>query len=884
MADLVGDAYVRIHADTKFMKNAIRRDMSKIGQVGADTLLKDFDKTLRESADRRLRASQRALADAITGGNFDALLKKSGKSVDVFVNDIRADLVKLSKDSRITFKQFNNSVESLEKWAHESVTAQTLNDTTLALDRQNRAWLTYGKNVVAAQKSHEAFKLKDTERAIIRLNRDLDRISVGGGLGRIFGKGSRNDFINLIGSAVGGMVSLTESVLKFPFRLLEKGTAAWDGLLTTFKGLNSTMPLSETLLTLLGTGAKAAIPGLIALAVGIGGLVTVLPALASAASLAAGGLTAIAGAVTFGVLGALLPLVPVVVALAAGIVPLVLGIADLTKSLKDEKDAVKGIAKAWKDFQRDTKPFAKEFTKEVGKWAGLLDGTVPFILDMGDAVLDVLSHFRELFTSKEMKPFIEAWSTTMPIIFDNVGRSINTFLAGLAAFFTPILGFAELLSTKLEDLSNEFLAWASSDPGQKSITSFMEDAWEAASSLWSILQNVAGAIAATFGAGQDAAGQPFLDWLTEVTEKWQTWAESPEGQTALKQWFEDAKVAGEQLFEIIGDIFEFFQELDTEQAREDLIGFLEAMNNFANDAESIAHGITVVADAVHFLLQNFTFAGFLEKMGQVGPAVAGAGQSVWDAVQTYFAGLPAQVTVLLNGIPAALMLPWQLGLQALAGILSRIVNTPGQVLIATPGLIAAALAGVAVALASPFTQGGDRIRSALAAIVGFIPGFNIAAAAGRAVAGVVSSLTHPFTTARDVISRIMAEIEGLVNRIPGLRSAAEGAQRTIGDILGNIGDGLGRLGLPRMAAGGITDGPSIAGEAGREVVIPLERPLELVDPSVRGLAALLRGKGGSENMPAGVTIADGAIRVYTNVADPELVASSVMDRFAAGAR
>jgi hypothetical protein len=869
------------------MANAIRRDMKKLGQEGADSLLKDFDKTLRNSADRRLRGSQLALADAITGGNFDSLLKKSGQSVEDFTSGIRADLMKMNRDSRISFRQFQTSLDTLDKWATTTVSDQKMHDVALALERQNRAWLTYGRNVVAAEKTAKKVKLTEMERSIVRLNRDLDKISVGGGIGRIFGKGSRNDFINFIGSAVGGLVGLTETVLKFPFKLIEQGFAVWDNLKSTFKTLQDANGTGSALLTMLGGAAKAAVPALIAAGLAVAGLVTILPGIASAASLAVGGITAIVGALTYGLLGALLPLVPLIAAVLAGVAPLVLGIVGLTAALKGNKKSVAGIKEDWRDFQKQTRPFIHDFTEEVGKWAGMLDGLTPLFSDMGDAVLDVLSYLRELLTSKEMKPFLETWGTTLPLMFDNLGRGVDALLAAFIAFFAPIVPYAERLSANFETLAENFLAWATSKPGQNAIADFMADAWAAANSLWDIIGNIAGAIAATFGAGQAAAGQPFLDWLDEVTQKWQTWAESPAGQTELKQWFTDAKEAGEKLFTIIGEIFTFFQELDTEQARKDLLDFLDSMKQLGADADSIAGGITTIATTVHSLftiLDGFSVTGFLTNVASIGPNVAAAGAATWGAIQFWFGQIGAQINGAIAGVPAALVSPWRIGLGLVTGVIAAIVASPRAALSGVPGAIAAVLASVPAALLAPFHIGRGQIAAVLLAIVALIPGFNFGRAAAAAVGTVLYNLTHPFVAARDTISRIMREIQGFIDRIPGLKQAAQAGRSVVDGLVQGMRDRLSSIpGMPRLAAGGITDGPSIAGEAGRELVIPLERPLALVDPSVRALAAMLRGQNGAA-AGVGLSVAEGAVKVYTQVKDPELLADMVLDRIVAGAR
>jgi hypothetical protein len=72
------------------------------------------------------------------------------------------------------------------------------------------------------------------------------------------------------------------------------------------------------------------------------------------------------------------------------------------------------------------------------------------------------------------------------------------------------------------------------------------------------------------------------------------------------------------------------------------------------------------------------------------------------------------------------------------------------------------------------------------------------------------------------------------------------------------------------------------GEAGPEAVVPLNRPLSQVDPSVRNLSAILQGKAPASSVGGGssLTIAEGAIKVE-GVRDPNQAASAALDRFIA---
>ena len=97
----------------------------------------------------------------------------------------------------------------------------------------------------------------------------------------------------------------------------------------------------------------------------------------------------------------------------------------------------------------------------------------------------------------------------------------------------------------------------------------------------------------------------------------------------------------------------------------------------------------------------------------------------------------------------------------------------------------------------------------------------------------------------------------------------------------------GRSNSQGFAAGGILNGPRriLAGEAGREAIVPMNRALSQVDPSVRWLSAIAQGKtahmasGGVVGGGKTVNIDPGAI-IVQGVQNPDRVATLVVNRIA----
>jgi len=76
MAELVGDAYIRVTADTTVMRRALAKSMKDAGKDDAGAYIRTFSNEVRDTANARMGGAQRALAKAIGDPKeFDRLAK-----------------------------------------------------------------------------------------------------------------------------------------------------------------------------------------------------------------------------------------------------------------------------------------------------------------------------------------------------------------------------------------------------------------------------------------------------------------------------------------------------------------------------------------------------------------------------------------------------------------------------------------------------------------------------------------------------------------------------------------------------------------------------------------------------------------------------------------
>jgi phage-related protein len=140
---------------------------------------------------------------------------------------------------------------------------------------------------------------------------------------------------------------------------------------------------------------------------------------------------------------------------------------------------------------------------------------------------------------------------------------------------------------------------------------------------------------------------------------------------------------------------------------------------------------------------------------------------------------------------------------------------------------------------------------------------------------------------RSIGDGLMGFFSGLGSAIiGGLRGAVNGAISIINGLIRGINNLTGAVGIPgiptipQWAKGGIAWQSMLAniGEDGPEMVVPLRRPLSMIDPAVRDVAAYAQGKttGNGGGGDTNITVEEGAIQIVGP--DARKAAIEVVDR------
>lgn len=139
LGESLGDAYVRVHADTSLMKQEIERAASKMGGPAGEAFGDEFFKSVQKQIRARNKS---AFKIGFVTGNFEPFIKQFS-SVDEALESARLRLERMGDEGGLSAKKLAKLQEVLSK----AFDARALNELDRALIDQNKAWTTYGKNV-----------------------------------------------------------------------------------------------------------------------------------------------------------------------------------------------------------------------------------------------------------------------------------------------------------------------------------------------------------------------------------------------------------------------------------------------------------------------------------------------------------------------------------------------------------------------------------------------------------------------------------------------------------------------------------------------------------------------------------------------------------------
>jgi hypothetical protein len=584
--------------------------------------------------------------------------------------------------------------------------------------------------------------IRHTNQRLNEWVRNLDRAS--DGIGKLFGKGSRNNFLNFVGRFVGGiarMVTIVPRLTRYFLALGQSMKYAFDETMrssgSVFRAfVASFIAGAETLGATIATAGLAlvgfvAFLGVLLIALGpiiglLSGLVGILVALASTIYFAViGSVAALAGA--------MLPLVAIV----GGLVGAFLAMDDaqkkaLSNSFKPTIDEFKELGEILADEAFAKAPEqAKRLGDELRGLEPLAEGVGKAISAIGDGWLDMLEGDGFTRFKREMTEFL-------PGAVEQLGTIIGNVAGGIGGLFVGMIPITERFLGWLEDITAEFNNWANSPGGQRDIRKFLREAGDSAEALGGFLASAGDFLQTLLDKGQ-GTGDTLFGKMTDQLEEWTAWLDDPANQAAIQQWFTDAEKLATEIGNATLAIIEFVDELDRQSTRAQGLwivkGFTLVFEALAGQILFMQRAFErlgwAISETAGIIKNFFSGKGFGGKGGMLKLIDVNFVSGQVAKVVGFFTKLPGRIATAVA--PSVARFRNQLaGLPGIAGsIVGRIVDRFS----ALPGRVAGVVSEVKGKVEAKFEAIVDGIRDVPGKIVGLFEdlGTRILAAIGKIV-------------------------------------------------------------------------------------------------------------------------------------------------------
>lgn len=790
----------------------------------------------------------------------------------------KKDMSELERQIKDTINETDDLYRATKRWAdlgRRAADEATDNlraysdELDAGIERTNR----WTREFVLAKHEESSWSL-GFQRRLHGINEELDRSATR--VGRLFGKGSRNDLLNFVGSAVEGLSRLAFLAPKALEGLLGGGGGGGGGkfVATVLKGIGSsiigiTIALAA-LVTVLGPVAAL-----------VSGLTAAVIALVGSLGFALGAIGGVALALT----GPLL----------AGILGVKLAIDKLDQQTITKLNGFKKEFLELGEVAADT--LGPKLRKAVDIAQPALAGLEPLFAGIGDSVGRVAVEFAELTKSSAYKAFVRDITDFIPGAIESLGTSAANFGKGMMGVFRSTIPMTEDFLGWLEKITERFSEWANSVEGQRELGDFFDRAADSARAVGGFIDDAISATGKLLSLGR-GTGDTLFDSMARSMRRLTTYLE--DHPDAVASWFGNGKQVATDLGDLLLDIGEAIDKLDNEETRKQLSDLLQIIGAIVQGVGWIGETWAKVTDSVGDQLSIFStgFENLQSVIDATGWAAKATGDLLLDMVTA-----PKKATDGLVGLDWGKMF---------SGIGGAIENTWSQV------------TGLQDRIIGRFAGFGGRITKAMGkvhlrdilnavGIGGRITGA-FAGMAGRAFraigkvqlkdivnpAGVVNAVLSPFRGLAKSIIDVIGDVdlkdlvnvggvvEAVVGPFRGLASSILSAIGTvdIGSLIKIPDPGGGIPFVPGVAAGDwfgdVTKGPRLRwiGEDGPEAIVPLDRPLSKVNPRVRDLSAIAQGLvpvgGGGQ-----VVVESGAIQINEVEKDPRATAEWALNELVA---
>lgn len=867
--ETIGTAFVRILADGSGFDDSAKeeiRDANDTFEEGGRENAKSYNKGWVTEFEKGLEESQKSFAKS----QRDMVNQNRGMRAQFtkIENDFHKTRRSIQADTDALFDQIGDLWDTMDQ-AEENFSR-----------RSETRWERWSKNVdkhfrtvefnidvaAASMRRHlsDLFDFDDdgnrAEIAFRRVGHGFDILATKAG--RLSGRGARNNFFNLFGIMVENAIRLVGVLPK-----------VGEGISGLFGGGGG----SEKFVKLLGSAGSS----LAGIAIVLGIIITIAgPAVALFSGLAAA-LISLVSTVAFAAaaIGGLAFVIGGV--LTAGVVTAIIALTNLDKATKR---ATTSMGKSFKALGKSAgEAIGPGLRKAIKIGQPAIKELEPLVDAIAQSLGRVAIGWAKITRSQAFIEFRDAMTIFIPHAIRSLGGSFGFFATGMMGVFRALIPLADRFLRWLRGVTGEFATWANEPEGQRKLVKFFEDAGDSAKALGGFLVAALDTLGTLLGKGRQE-GDNIFESMTSALEGMTAWLEDPKNQKSIEEFFANGRQTAIDLGHIIERISGLLDELDSQENRERMQSLLEAIEDvvFALD-KLVAAFDTVMAmptASIDIVWGDHDPASILEDIGLM--AFSSFTVPLKIAVELTLADwkqelIKHEINEFFHSLASGLADLWDWVIPDISwsdlipdiswGDLIPDISWSDLIPpVSWSDLIPPINWGMFVPKISWLTLGGRLNWSSLITHLNwanFIPVIAWIKLAGKIDWGDLI----PDINWSDFVPDLNIHINW--PSPPGWFTKA-----------------LSKGGNIFSASGGVFTGPTarIIGEAGPEAVVPLNRPLAMVDPSVRALSAFAQGipfGGVSTNQTNSRSIDVGGITVVTPTRDPRAVAAEVVNRLAA---
>ncbi|MET7772437.1 hypothetical protein [Nocardia sp. NPDC005366] len=216
--------------------------------------------------------------------------------------------------------------------------------------------------------------------------------------------------------------------------------------------------------------------------------------------------------------------------------------AKLSPSAREFVNTVRGMGERWSAFRMAVQE--PLFTGLGDSVVGLADAQLDRVRDglsgiaevINTGVRDILADLSTPETGAKLeKVFVNAKAAIGPLL-----AGVNDLMQGLLSLAGVGSDFLPGASQSFADSMANFRAWAESPDGQNKFRDFLRDSLDALGRIWELAKSVGTALGGLVTSAEPT-GESMLDSLVRNLDRFSAWLNSPEGQQAMKDFWEDVR-------------------------------------------------------------------------------------------------------------------------------------------------------------------------------------------------------------------------------------------------------------------------------------------------------------------------------------------------------